>query len=127
MNAVTCLSTTLCIAGDNGGQLFVGAPPLSATAAPWITGPAADGQILTVRPGSWSNTAGPVSPAFSYQWQLCTDARGDGCTNIQGATNSSYKLTSTAVGKYVTMVVTATDQEEQTGHATATPAGPAPS
>ena len=124
LNAVTCLSNTLCIAGDNGGQLFVGTPPLSATAAPWITGPAADGQVFTVHPGSWSNTAGPVSPAFSFQWQLCTDARGDGCTTIRGATSSAYKLTSTAVGNYVAVIVTATDQRGHSGQATATRVGP---
>jgi hypothetical protein len=124
LNAVTCFSTKLCIAGDRGGQLFVGTPPLSATAPPAITGAAVDGHILTAQPGSWSDTAGPVSPVFTYQWQLCTDASGDGCTNIQTATSRFYKLTSATVGKYVTVIVTATDQRGFSGHATATPAGP---
>ena len=48
------------------------APPVN-TSAPTITGTPADGETLTVDPGTWDGTT-PID--YEYQWQRC-DEDGD--------------------------------------------------
>ena len=82
----------------------VTAPPSPVnTAAPTISGTAAQGRQLTIADnGTWSNN--PTS--FSDQWQRC-DSAGNNCSDIGGATNSVYTLTGDDVGGKVRVVVTA--------------------
>jgi type II secretory pathway pseudopilin PulG len=87
-------------------------PPVN-TVLPGITGTTADGQTLTATQGTWTGTA-PIS--YAYQWQRCT---GASCSNISGATGSTYVLTSTDVGKTLQVAVKATNSD---GTATATSA-----
>ena len=77
-------------------------PPPSRfnTGLPVISGTAQEGDTLTTTNGTWSNS--PTS--YSYQWQACSAA----CTNITGATGSSYVLQASDVGKTIDVVVTAT-------------------
>jgi Glycosyl hydrolases family 18 len=92
------------------------APPASPpvdTAPPTITGIAQVGSSLKASPGSW--TGSPAS--YGYQWKDCTSSST--CTNISGATSSSYTLQSSEDGKTVDVVVTATNAE---GSASATSA-----
>jgi hypothetical protein len=97
------------------------------TAVPAISGTAQQGQTLTASNGSWSGS--PTS--YGYQWRDCTSSTS--CTNISGATSSSYTLQSSDVGKTVDVVVTATNaggsssaSSAQTAAVTgATPAAPA--
>jgi hypothetical protein len=77
----------------------------SNTVAPTISGTAQDGQTLTASVGSWSGTP-PLS--YAYQWQSCNSA-GEGCTNISGATGSTYVLGHGDVGKTIRVAVTATN------------------
>lgn len=62
---------------------------------PTISGTKAVGYTLTANPGTW----GPAPVALAYQWFR------SGAT-ISGATASTYKLTSTDVGKTITVRVT---------------------
>jgi len=64
-------------------------------AAPALSGSAIDGATLTANDGSWTGTA-PI--AVAHQWQRC-DGAGTGCADIDGATSSSYTLTSADVGR----------------------------
>src|SRR5207245_2768432 len=79
------------------------ATPPSNTSPPTISGTAQKGQRLHAEPGSWS---GSLPIHFSYRWQRCS-ARGTNCSNINGATNNDYTLTSADVGNTVRVVVTA--------------------
>ena len=82
-------------------------PPPAApvnTAAPVITGSAVQGQVLSASTGSWSNS--PTS--YGYQWQDC-DSSGGACSNVGGATSSSYTLGAGDVGHTVVVVVTASN------------------
>ncbi len=79
-------------------------PPAAPTntALPQITGTAQQGDTLTTSNGSWSGD--PTS--YTYQWQDCSSSS---CSNITGATTSSYTLQSTDVGDTIDVIVTATN------------------
>lgn len=68
-----------------------------------ITGAPEDGQTLTVTMGNWKGTR-PLS--FSYQWEAC-DASG-ACSQVAGATGSSYRITSLQMGSRLRAIITAT-------------------
>ena len=79
-------------------------PNTSATGAPTISGTAQVGQTLTADTSEIDDEDGLKQVVFSYQW-LADDA------NIQGATRSSYTLTSAEQGKAITVTVSFTDAE----------------
>jgi large repetitive protein len=87
------------------------APPVD-TVLPAITGSPVVAQVLTSSTGTWSNE--PTS--YTYQWEDC-NSTGEACTNISGATTSSYTVASTDVGHTIRVVATATNS---TGSTTAT-------
>ncbi len=74
------------------------------TALPTVSGTTQQSQMLTTSDGSWSNS--PTT--YSYQWQDC-DSSGNTCTNLVGATSSSYMLSSGDVGHEMRAVVKATN------------------
>ncbi|HVP03108.1 MAG TPA: hypothetical protein VMT10_11105 [Solirubrobacteraceae bacterium] len=84
--------------------LVASAPPAN-TVVPAISGTAQDGQTLSSDTGTWT---GSPTITYAYQWQRC-DSAGNGCTDITGATASSYTLTPADVGATVRIAVTATN------------------
>ena len=88
---------------DPTAAVTLPAPPTNTGSPPGINGTDQVGDTLTANPGSWSS-----SPTFTYQWQLC-QAPGASCTNILGATSSSYTLTNSDMGQFVRVEVTATN------------------
>jgi hypothetical protein len=78
-----------------------GAAP-SNTALPVITGTATQGSVLSTSNGSWNGS--PTS--YTYAWQDC-DSSGNNCSNISGATASTYTLAGSDVGHTIRSVVTA--------------------
>jgi fibronectin type 3 domain-containing protein len=103
----------------------VTAAPPANTALPTISGTAQDGQTLTADKGTWTGTA-PIT--YSYQWRRC-DSAGNGCTDIAGATNTTYTLTGADVGSTLRVAVTASNaagSNSATSAATAVVAGAAP-
>jgi hypothetical protein len=88
------------------GEAVTASPPTapSNTMVPAISGAAAQGQRLSTSDGSWTGRPG----SFAYRWQDC-DAAGNGCTDIAGATSSTYRLAATDVGHTIRAVVTATN------------------
>jgi uncharacterized protein YukE len=77
----------------------------SGSTPPAITGPTVEGETLTAGDGTWSGTA-PFT--YTYQWRRC-DASGDNCSDITGATASTYEAAAADVGKTLRVVVTATN------------------
>jgi hypothetical protein len=109
-----------------GGATTSGAPTLSA--APSITGDTTVGSTLTLSTGSWSDSQATLSIA----WRRCA-ADGTACTVIDGATTTTYTLTSGEIGSTIGAVVIATNaggSTTATSTVTATisdaPAPPAP-
>lgn len=60
------------------------------------------GEMFTANTGTWTNT--PIS--YTYQWQDCNSS-GASCSNITGATSSTYTASSSDVGDTIRVAVTA--------------------
>ena len=109
----------------------------SSTDGTCRSGCAIQGQTLSVTQGEWSNN--PTS--YSYHWQDCTTTAGTNtavpvntggtsnimnppttgsCSNISGATSSSYTIQASDVGKALTVNVTASNSH---GSTTTSPTG----
>jgi hypothetical protein len=113
---------------DNGGvpvpnpvasaptAVIAPAPPAN-TAPPTIVGAAVQqGQTLTDRHGTWTNTSVPTT--YTYQWEDC-DASGANCTPIGGATAQTYTPSITDVGDTLVVLETATNGGQPAPGATA--------
>src|SRR5271165_3189255 len=87
------------------------APSVVEGKGPTIKGTAEDGETLTASEGTWRGTP---TITYAYQWQTC---KGEACSNISGATSSTYKLKPTEVGDTLRVIVTA---ENAAGKASAT-------
>ncbi len=83
----------------------VAATPPVNTVAPTISGTTRDGGTLTVDRGTWTGTP---NITYAYQWRRC-DTTGANCTDISGATSTTYTLTSADVAATIRAVVTATN------------------
>ncbi|HEY0417138.1 MAG TPA: hypothetical protein VGC78_12205 [Gaiellaceae bacterium] len=82
--------TVLAVAGLSEAA---GSPP-SNQSPPTITGTTTEGSTLTAHSGTWNGT-GPIT--YSFQWRRC-DQTGGSCSNISGATTSTYTLKKVDVG-----------------------------
>jgi len=74
------------------------------TAIPSISGTKRTGETLTANTGTWSGTPS----TYAYQWKRASTSSGT-YTNIASATNSSYVLTDSDIGKYIKVSVVATN------------------
>jgi streptogramin lyase len=105
--SATSVATTKIVAGS----------PVD-TALPAISGTSKAGQTLSASTGSWAGTE-PFS--YSYQWQSC-NSTGEACSNISGATGSTYALTSSNVGDTLRVIVAVTNSVGSV-HATSSASG----
>jgi hypothetical protein len=76
----------------------------SNSSAPTISGTTAYNSVLTAANGTW--TGNPTG--YTYQWQRASTVGGT-YSNISGATNSTYTLTSSDIANYIKVQVTATN------------------
>jgi hypothetical protein len=74
------------------------------TALPTISGTTTQGQTLSASNGSWSNSPN----SYTRQWRRC-DSAGASCSDISGATSSSYILVLADIGSTFRVVVTASN------------------
>jgi YVTN family beta-propeller protein len=89
--------------------------PPANTALPTISGSAQQGQELTSHNGAWTNSP----TAYEYQWLRC-DGEGKGCTDIVGATASTYEPVAEDVGQTVRVQETASNAGGSGSAATST-------
>ncbi len=134
--AVVLISTLVAIgSGFISGQEAFAVPstgPAVNTVAPLMTDSTTPSKYLTgdtvsVTTGTWSSATG----TYGYEWYRCTssavtNAKSDvSCSNINGASSSTYLLTADDLGSYVYPVVTATGTDASTTAVTANPTLPA--
>ncbi len=108
LNDIACNSTSPCVAVDSSGNFTVGYSPPIDSAAPAISGAAAEGQTLTAAHGTWLGN--PTSLAF--QWADC-DTTGNSCVNIARATDQSYTIAAADVTHTIRVFDTATNAHRQ--------------
>ena len=93
----------------------VPSPPANS-APPTIAGGTVVGDTLTESHGSWSET--PLS--YAYTWEDC-NAAGSGCVAIANATQQTYVLTQSYIGRRIVAEETATGVGGTSGPATSAP------
>jgi RHS repeat-associated protein len=86
------------------------------TSLPSTSGELIAGQTLQASIGNWTGTP---SLTYTYQWQHCNSG-GESCSNISGATNSTYALGHGDVGDTLRVVITATNTYGSTSSTSAT-------
>lgn len=77
--------------------------PPADTVAPTVSGSPTQGSTLTATLGTWT---GYPAPTLAVQWQRCIST---GCSNVSGATTTSYTLTAADVGAQFRVTVTGTN------------------
>ena len=77
----------------------------SNTSPPAISGTVWTGKKLIASAGLWAGT-GPLS--YAYQWESCNSS-GASCSDISGATSSSYTVAHGDIGSTLRVIVTATN------------------
>ncbi len=116
---------------SEGRPLVVTEPELTTAGKPEdktassISGLTKDGQSLAASTGMW---VGAPTLAYEYQWQRC-DSSGASCTNVTGATGTTYTLGNSDVEHTIRVVVTASNSEgsaASTSEATAVVTSPLP-
>jgi hypothetical protein len=85
------------------GVVLAGAPV--NTALPLFSGSASVGRTLQISTGVWT---GATTTGFRYQWSLCT-AQTSACTDLAGATGSSFGIRLADLGNTLRVTVTATN------------------
>ena len=70
---------------------------------PVVSGTTRTGSTLTTTTGTWTG-----SPTIAYQWQRAS-ASGGTYSDIGSATNNTYVLTDSDIGKYIKVLVVATN------------------
>ncbi|MBS3648878.1 hypothetical protein KEU06_09690 [Pseudaminobacter sp. 19-2017] len=73
-----------------------------AITKPVVSGTVAVGEVLTTTDGVWNDNGNPIT-AIIYQWRA-------GSTNIAGATNNTYTVQSSDIGKRLSATVTAINE-----------------
>jgi Tol biopolymer transport system component len=77
------------------------APPVNV-GLPTITGSVVVGQIVSSTSGTWSGSP----TGFTGQWRLCGSA-GGGCTDIPGATGTTYAIPACVSGRSLRVAIVA--------------------
>ena len=88
--------------------VVAGNPPVNVV-APTITGGGGVGAQLTAQTGTWSGST-PIG--FSFQWLRC-DGLGEGCQEIDTATQSTYTAVAADAGDMIRVRVSATNSTAQ--------------
>jgi hypothetical protein len=94
-------------AATSSASAVVTAPAPAAptdSSPPTISGSTVEGSVLSAAKGTW--TGSPT--AYAYQWERC-ETTGGGCSNVSGATGTSYTLAASDVGHTLRVLVSASN------------------
>jgi hypothetical protein len=121
--AVVLLTVATALAlGAVGARGDGEAPPGTLLTPPTISGTAVVDATLTAVPGTWvADDDQTGAPEYRYQWLLC-DAVGANCSQIAGATASTYVVTGADAGDALRVqVIEITSEDGGEDHDTSAP------
>jgi len=101
---LAAVALALALATGTAGASTSAVAPTN-TAAPAVSGTAAQGQTLTTTGGGWS---GDTPITFAYKWERC-DTSGANCAAISGATAQDYTVALADVNSTIRSLVTASN------------------
>jgi hypothetical protein len=90
---------------SNGGYSLTFEPPSNINPPSWF-GSLNQGVELLGTHGTWNGTE---QIDYDYQWQRCSTSSAGSCSDISGATDQLYTLQAADVGKYIRLVVAASN------------------
>ena len=96
-------------ATSNPTNIVTAAKPVNTT-EPSITGTARVGNTLEANRGQW---AGDTPITYTFVWLRCND-KGDNCSEIQGATDTSYEVRDSDTGRTIRVRVIARNDRGST-------------
>ena len=96
-------------ATSNPTNVVTAAQPVNTT-EPSITGTARVGSTLEANRGQWAGDA-PIT--YTFVWLRCND-KGDNCSEIQGANDTSYEVRDADTGRTLRVRVTARNDRGST-------------
>jgi hypothetical protein len=113
LNAVSCVTASFCVAVDNGGNAYRGAPlpaPTNSGTPPTVSNlPAQVGQPLPLSCAdagvAWTGPA----PSVAYRWQSSAPSSGTWADIAVNGVTQTYAPASADVGKLLRCVVSATN------------------
>jgi hypothetical protein len=97
----------------NSASTTIGTPRNNTI--PTISGTVSIGSTLTAADGTWESGIADTSLTTSYQWQACASSCDtlSNYSNISGATNSTFVITGTEIGKKLRAQVTKTNTQSR--------------
>ncbi len=96
-------------ATSNPTSVVIGARPVNTT-EPTITGTARVGSTLEANRGQW---AGDTPITYAFVWLRCND-KGDNCSEIQGANDTTYEVRDADTGRTIRVRVIARNDRGST-------------
>ena len=109
LSALVLLTAVAALAAATTASSRPSAAPVNSV-EPTISGVPLVGNTLTAHRGSWTGKQ-PIN--FGYAWGRC-DQNGGNCSQIVGAVDSTYKLTSSDVGSSIRVRVIAKNSDGKT-------------
>ena len=81
------------------------------TGVPTMSGTFTENQQITVdaSPLTGNDEDGMTGSSYTYQWQRCTSTSTSSCSDISGATSTTYTVTQSDTGKFLRVGVSYTD------------------
>jgi hypothetical protein len=113
LNAVSCATASFCVAVDNGGNAYTGAPqaaPTNTGTAPTVSNlPAQVGQSAALSCADAGVVWTGPSPAIAYRWQSSAPSGGMWANIALNGAARTYAPVAADVGNLLRCVVTATN------------------
>jgi len=81
------------------------------TGVPTMSGSFMENQEITAdaSPLTGNDEDGMTGSSYTYQWQICTSTSASSCSDISGATSTTYTITQSNTGDYIRVSVSYTD------------------
>ena len=107
-------------------QITINVTPVNdePSGLPQVTGSKRVDRVLTADPSEIRDADGLTTPNWTYQWMRADNEVGAGAEEITSAIGKTYTLVAADLGKYISVKVSFTDDDNTTETLTSTAVGP---